>query len=86
MADLDRARKSFSDGDGMAVARFEADMEQTLAYIEQFPNGFQERRPPFRFAPLAVFRYSIIYALEGNDVVVYRVRHMPQKPLKRFFG
>ena len=61
-------------------------MEATLAYIEKFPKGIQVRRSPFRFAPLAVFRYSIIYALEGDDLVVYRVRHMLQKPLKRYFG
>lgn len=66
--------------------RFEEDVDRTFSYITQFPYGFQERKPPFRFAPLRTFRYSIIYSMEDDEIIVYRLRHMHQRPMKRYFG
>ena len=67
-------------------ARFEVALEAELRYILEFPNGYQVRRPPFRFAIVGRFRYFVIYAVAGDVVVVHRIRHMHQRPLKRFFG
>jgi plasmid stabilization system protein ParE len=84
--DLEQARRRFDVGDGQMAKRFEEDVDRTFSYIIQFPQGFQERKPPFRFAPLGTFRYSIIYSIEEDDIIVYRVRHMHQRPIKRYFG
>lgn len=72
-----------SDG---SEARFEAALEAELRYIREFPNGYQVRRPPFRFAIVGRFRYCVIYAVAGDVVVVHRVRHTSQRPLRRYFG
>ncbi len=85
-ADLVKALWWYSAGDGQVAKRFEEEVEGTIGYISQFPNGFQIRRPPFRFAPLGKFRYSIIYSVDDNTIIVYRVRHMHQRPLRRYFG
>lgn len=66
--------------------RFHADIHATLDYIEAWPRGFQVRHRHYRFAPLTVFRYHIIYSIEGAYIVVHRIRHMHQRPLKRFFS
>jgi len=67
-------------------ARFEAALESELAYLRKRPNGYRVRRPPFRFAVVGRFRYFIIYVSVADAVVIHRVRHMHQKPLKRYFG
>jgi len=85
-ADLDRAHRWYDTGDGQVAKRFVEDVDRTFSYIAQFPQGFQERKSPFRFAPLGKFRYSIIYSIEDDAIIVYRVRHMHQRPMKRYFG
>jgi len=66
--------------------RFRAEIRATLDYIEVWPRGFQIRYQFYRFAPLAMFRYQIIYSSEGEHIVVHRIRHMRQRRLKRYFG
>ncbi len=85
-ADLAMVRLWYSSGDGHAVQRFEEEVDRTIGYISQFPNGFPMGRLPFRFAPLAKFRYFVIYTIEDDAIVVYRIRHMHQRPMKRYFG
>ena len=65
---------------------FHADVLDTIGYILQYPGGFQLRYRHFRFAPLAVFRYYIIYSIEDEAIVIHRIRHMHQRPMKRYFG
>lgn len=76
----------FREKNDGSESRFEEAIETEFRYIRQFPNGYQVRRPPFRFAIVGRSRYFVIYAVEGEDVVVHRVRHMSQRPLKRYFG
>jgi plasmid stabilization system protein ParE len=69
-----------------AGPRFRVELERCWRLIAQYPLGFQVRHRQFRFAPLDVFPYHVIYSVGQQGVVVHRVRHMHQKPLKRFFG
>jgi plasmid stabilization system protein ParE len=69
-----------------AGPRFRVELERCWRYIAQYPHGFQVRYRHFRFAPLDVFPYHVIYSVGQHAIVVHRVRHMHQKPLKRFFG
>ena len=66
--------------------RFHADVMDCLRYIEQHPGAFQIRSKTYRYAPLSIFHFHIVYSIEGSNVVVHRVRHMNQRPLKRYFG
>ena len=84
--DIDGIRITL-DTDGLNLSeRFHQDVAQTLRYIAQFPGGIQIRSKFYRYVPLQIFRYHLIYSIEGDFVVVHRVRHMHQRPLKLYFG
>ncbi len=85
-ADLRNAMAWFRDQNDGSETRFEAELEAELLFIRQFPNGYQVRRPPFRFGMVARFSFFVIYTLDVETVVVHRIRHMHQRPLKRYFG
>jgi|JI9StandDraft_2_1071091.scaffolds.fasta_scaffold21941_3 plasmid stabilization system protein ParE len=69
-----------------AGPRFREELEHCWRHIAQYPHGFQVRYRQFRFAPLDVFPYHVIYSVGQQGVVVHRIRHMHQRPLKRSFG
>ena len=69
-----------------AGPRFREEIERCWRYIAQYPHGFRVRYRQFRFAPLDVFPCHVIYSVGQQGVVVHRIRHMHQKPLKRYFG
>ena len=64
-------------------ARFREDLKECLHFIVENPPGFAVRKKVYRAAVLSRFPYVVWYATEGEDVVVYRVRHGKQKPLAR---
>lgn len=66
--------------------RLHHEVRVAMDYIEASPKGFQVRYQYYRFAPIGVFPYIIIYSLEGEFIVIHRVRHTSQRPLRRFFG
>lgn len=69
-----------------AGARFRVDLGKCWRYIAQFPQGFQTRHREYRYAPLDVFRYHVIYSVGSRTITVHRVRHMHRRTLKRYFG
>lgn len=73
------------DGPGKGID-FRTDLIVTLRYVQQFPGGFSARHKAFRFAPLRKYKYHVIYSIGQNRITVHRIRHMHQRPLKRFFG
>jgi len=84
--DIDEAWFSLETGRPGEGERFQVDIRTTMAYIERWPRGFQIRYGHYRFVPLAIFRYHIIYSIEGKFIVVHRIRHMHQRSFKRSFG
>ncbi len=72
------------DGPGKGVD-FRTDLIATLRYVQQYPGGFSARYKTFRFAPLRKYKYQVIYSIGQNRITVHRIRHMHQRPLKRFF-
>ena len=66
--------------------RFREELERCWRYIIQYPHGFQIRFRQYRYAPLDVFSYHVIYSVGERSIVVHRIRHMHQRPLKRYFG
>ncbi|MEO5586036.1 MAG: type II toxin-antitoxin system RelE/ParE family toxin [Flavobacteriales bacterium] len=84
--EIEEIRNSLGS-DGFELSdRFHLDVLQTLRYIAQFPGGVQIRSKMYRYAPLQAFRYHLIYSIEGEVAVVHRIRHMHQRPLRRYFG
>ncbi|MFN6177377.1 MAG: type II toxin-antitoxin system RelE/ParE family toxin [Flavobacteriales bacterium] len=83
------ARKDAADAQQYqtdAGPRFREELERCWRYIVQYPNGFQIRFRQFRYAPLDVFPYHVIYSVGQQSIVVHRICHMHQRPLKRYFG
>jgi plasmid stabilization system protein ParE len=72
-----------ADGPGKGVG-FRSDLIATLRYVQQFPGGFIVRYKAFRFAPLQKYKYHVIYSIGHNRITVHRIRHMHQRPLKRY--
>ena len=66
--------------------RFREELERCWRYIIQYPHGSQIRYLQFRYAPLDVFNDHVIYSVGTRRIVVHRIRHMHQAPLKRYFG
>ncbi|MBV6404475.1 MAG: type II toxin-antitoxin system RelE/ParE family toxin [Flavobacteriales bacterium] len=70
---------------GQALAdRFEKELDACYGYITRQPAGFQIRKKNYRHALLHKFRYRVVFAVIGQDVVVFQVRHMSRKPSREF--
>lgn len=64
--------------------RFRLDLLDSLNFVVENAPGYSIRKEPYRAVVLSKFPYIVWYAVEGSDVVVYRVRHGKHKPLRRF--
>ncbi|MGV9012557.1 MAG: type II toxin-antitoxin system RelE/ParE family toxin [Flavobacteriales bacterium] len=84
--DAAEAQCFLEDSTPDAGPRFREELERCWRYIAQYPGGFQVRYRNFRYAPLAVFNYSVIYSVDMHAIIVHRIRHMHQQPLKRYYG
>ena len=60
--------------------RFFTEFFETLRYIQQEPQLFQERYRKIRIAPLYQFPYGIHYQENKKQVITFRVLHT-----KRYF-
>ena len=67
---------------GLGV-RFRNAMRECLQFIVENPPGSAIRRSPYRAVRVGKYPYIVWYAVEGDNIVVYRVRHGKQRPLKR---
>lgn len=63
--------------------RFRSELREGLRFVVENPPGYAVRRGPYRAIVLARFPYVVWYAVEGEDTVVYRVRHGKQRPLRK---
>lgn len=85
-ADLRNIMARFHEMNDGSAARFEAVFEAELIHLVRHPKGYQVRRPPYRFALVGRFKYVIIYVVEGDSMVLHRIRHTHRRPLKRYAG
>lgn len=70
---------------GLGVG-FRNSLQECLRFIGANKPGYAIRRNPYRPARVGKFPYIVWYAMEGEDIVVYRVRHGKQRPLKKYAG
>ncbi|MBL0128175.1 MAG: type II toxin-antitoxin system RelE/ParE family toxin [Flavobacteriales bacterium] len=65
---------------GQALAdRFDKELDACYAFITRNPTGYQIRKKNYRHVMVRKFRYRVVYALIGQDVVVFQVRHTSRK-------
>jgi plasmid stabilization system protein ParE len=64
--------------------RFRRDLRDSLKFVVENQPGYGIRKDPYRAVLLEKFPYVVWYAIEGSDIVVYRVRHGKQRPFRKF--
>ena len=64
--------------------RFDKALDNCYKDITRNPTGYQIRMKNYRHAMLRKFRYRVVFALVGQDVVVFQVRHTSRKTSKKF--
>lgn len=60
--------------------RFFAEISRAERLIAQFPESAQEIQPGIRKYVLQKFRYSLIYAIEEDGVLILAVAHHSRRP------
>ena len=64
--------------------RFLTALDACYALILQHPLGAQLRVKHYRHLPVEGFDFRVVYAIIGETVNVYQVRHTSRRPSKRF--
>ena len=60
--------------------RFFAEVQRTEKLISQFPESAEEIRPNIRKRTLQKFRYSLIYSVDNEGLLVLAVAHHSRRP------
>jgi plasmid stabilization system protein ParE len=79
-AELDDAVQWYEAQSTGLGARFLAELVHAFGLIQQFPTAWHPLGPNTRRCRLKRFPYGVIYALEGEDVVVVAIAHLHREP------
>jgi len=60
--------------------RFFAEVRRAESLIAQFPEAGEEIRPGIRKRMLRKFRYSLIYSIEKDGLLILAVAHHSRRP------
>lgn len=60
--------------------RFFAEVRRTESLISQFPQLAEEIRPGIRKRIIQKFRYSLIYSIEKDGLLILAVAHHSRRP------
>ena len=64
--------------------RFAKALDANYARITRNPTAYPIRKKNYRHVMLRKFRYRVVYAVIGDEVVVFQVRHTSRKPSRTF--
>ncbi len=59
--------------------RLLAEIRRAESLIAEFPESSEEIRPGIRKRLLRKFRYSLIYSVEGDEIVILAVAHASRR-------
>lgn len=60
--------------------RFLREILRAETFLAQFPEASREILPGIRKCPVRKFRYSLIYSVEGDTVLILAVAHHSRRP------
>jgi plasmid stabilization system protein ParE len=60
--------------------RFEQDLLETLAFLRKHPLSGKRLSEAVRRFPMRPFRYSVVYAVDDDEIVVIDVAHHRRRP------
>lgn len=82
--DVKQIREWYDEQSHLAGDNFLDELEWHIVKITKQPDRYLEIVPNIRRCIMRRFPYKIFYTIDANVVVILRVRHHKQKPLKRF--
>jgi plasmid stabilization system protein ParE len=62
------------------AARFRLDLDAAVSFIRRHPEAAPIQRGNLRRQRLYRFPYSLLYALEGDEIHIYAVMHHRRRP------
>ena len=60
--------------------RFYDEVKRAESFIAEFPEAAEEIRPGIRKRLLRLFRYSLIYSIEPEELLIIAVAHPSRRP------
>ena len=60
--------------------RFYDEVKRAESFIAEFPEAAEEIRPGVRKRLLRVFRYTLIYSIEPEELLIIAVAHSSRRP------
>ncbi|HZD41615.1 MAG TPA: type II toxin-antitoxin system RelE/ParE family toxin [Terriglobales bacterium] len=60
--------------------RFFAEVQRAEKFISQFPESAEEIRPNIRKLSLQKFRYSLIYSIGSEELLILAIAHHSRRP------
>ena len=60
--------------------RFLTEAVHAFGLIQRFPDAWHPLSPNTRRCRLKRFPYGVVYAVEGNDVIILAIAHLHRKP------
>lgn len=82
--DASNAVKWYKEHSLLAAENLITELEYVLLKIRTSPLRFRLVSLNFRAFNFSTLPYRLFYAVEENEVIILRIRHGSQKPLKRF--
>jgi hypothetical protein len=82
--EVESAALYYESRQGGLGLRFLNDWEKALSVLENHPLGYQKKYKTFRQIQLQKFPYLIMYEIDGDNILVYRIINAKRHPNKRF--
>lgn len=60
--------------------RFFDEVKRAEGYIAEFPEAAEEIRPGVRKRLIRLFRYSLFYSIERDEILIIAVAHPSRRP------
>ena len=77
-ADLAEDYRYYEDASSGLGDQFVAEVRAAVQFLEQFPHGAPELSGEIRGKTLVRFPHSLLYVVDGNEVVILAVAHQRQ--------
>lgn len=74
----------YKEIDQRLADRFERGLDTVYREIQRRPERYAIRKKNYRHLQLKKFPYRVVYALIGQEVVVFQVRHTSRRPSKEY--
>jgi len=79
-AEVDEAARYFDEQRPGLGDRFEHDLQDAVAFVTERPLSGKRLTENIRQVGLRTFRYNVIYAIDGEELIIVAVAHHRRRP------